>query len=240
MAHWHQLEVNAALEQLKSDADRGLSEVESRRRLVEYGVNELQADSGVSPLALLLEQFKNILVVILLVAVALSAFLGHTLEASAIAVIVLFAVLLGFIQEYRAERAIEALRKMAEPSATVIRDGKEIDIPSRELVPGDIIILLTGKKIPADGRIISAVNLKADEAALTGESVPVEKQSEPLENAELPVGDRRNMVFAGTALTYGRGPRPGCRHRLTHGIWQDRPDAKNGPNQQDTFAGQLG
>ena len=205
MANWHQLEVNTALEQLKSDATRGLTEVESRRRLVEYGVNELQADSGVSPLALLLEQFKNILVVILLVAVALSAFLGHTLEASAIAVIVLFAVLLGFIQEYRAERAIEALRKMAEPSATVIRDGKEIDIPSRELVPGDIIILLTGKKIPADGRIISAVNLKADEAALTGESVPVEKQSEPLENAELPVGDRRNMVFAGTALTYGRG-----------------------------------
>ena len=141
MALWHQLEVNAALEQLESDADRGLSEVESRRRLVEYGANELQADSGVSPLTLLLEQFKNILVVILLVAVALSAFLGHTVEASAIAIIVLFAVLLGFIQEYRAERAIEALRKMTEPSATVIRDGKEIDIPSRELVPGDVIIL---------------------------------------------------------------------------------------------------
>jgi Ca2+-transporting ATPase len=205
MALWHQLEVNAALAQLKSDAGRGLSEVESRRRLVEYGANELQADGRVSPLTLLLEQFKNILVVILLVAVALSAFLGHTIEASAIAVIVLFAVLLGFIQEYRAERAIDALRKMAEPSATVIRDGKEIDIPSRELVPGDIIILLTGKKVPADGRILSAVNLKADEAALTGESVPVEKQSEPLESVQLPVGDRCNMVYAGTALTYGRG-----------------------------------
>jgi Ca2+-transporting ATPase len=114
-------------------------------------------------------------------------------------------VLLGFIQEYRAERAIEALRKMAEPGATVIRDGKEIDIPSRELVPGDVILLLTGKKVPADGRIISVVNLKADEAALTGESVPVEKQSEPLESGQLPLGDRRNMVYAGTALTYGRG-----------------------------------
>src|SRR5574341_13086 len=172
MVLWHQLDASDALAQLKSDADRGLSEVESGRRLVEYGANELQADSRVSPLTLLLEQFKNILVVILLVAVALSAFLGHTIEASAIAVIVLLAVLLGFVQEYRAERAIEALRKMAEPSATVIRDGKGIDIPSRELVPGDIIILLTGNKVPADGRIISAVNLKADEAALTGESVP--------------------------------------------------------------------
>jgi Ca2+-transporting ATPase len=205
MVLWHQLDASAALTQLASDADRGLSEVESRRRLGEYGANELEVDSRISPVILLLEQFKNILVVILLVAVALSAFLGHTVEASAIAVIVLFAVLLGFVQEYRAERAIEALRKMAEPVATVIRDGMEIDIPSRELVPGDIIILLTGKKVPADGRIISAVNLQADEAALTGESLPVEKQSEPLESAELPVGDRRNMVYAGTALTYGRG-----------------------------------
>jgi P-type Ca2+ transporter type 2C len=205
MALWHQLEVNAALAQLESDAGRGLSEVECRRRFAEYGANELQSDNRVSPLTLLLEQFKNILVVILLVAVALSAFLGHTVEASAIAIIVLFAVLLGFVQEYRAERAIEALRKMTEPSATVIRDGKENDIPSRELVPGDVIILVIGKKVPADGRIISAVNLKADEAALTGESVPVEKQSEPLEGDELPVGDRRNMVYAGTALAYGRG-----------------------------------
>jgi P-type Ca2+ transporter type 2C len=205
MALWHQLTVDDALEQLESDAERGLSEIESRRRLVKYGPNELQGDIRVSPLTLLFEQFKNILVVILLAAVALSGFLGHTIEASAIAVIVLFAVLLGFIQEYRAERAIDALRKMAEPIATVIRDGKEIDIPSRELVPGDIIILLTGKKVPADGRIISAINLKADEAALTGESVPVEKQNEPLESAELPIGDRRNMVYAGTALRYGRG-----------------------------------
>jgi Ca2+-transporting ATPase len=205
MVLWHQLDASAALAQLASDAERGLSEVESRRRLGEYGANELEVDSRISAASLLLEQFKNILVVILLVAVALSAFLGHTIEASAIAVIVLFAVLLGFVQEYRAERAIEALRKMAEPGATVIRDGKEVDIPSRELVPGDIIILLTGEKVPADGRIISAVNLKADEAALTGESLPVEKQSEPLESAELPVGDRRNMVYAGTALTYGRG-----------------------------------
>ena len=205
MALWHQLDADAALEQLQSDADRGLSATVSWRRLLAYGPNELQAGHRVSPWTILLEQFKNVLVIILLVAVALSALLGHTIEAGAIAVIVLFAVLLGFVQEYRAERAIETLRKMAEPGATVIRDGKEIDIPSRELVPGDIIILLTGKKVPADGRIISAINLQADEAALTGESVPVEKQSERLESGDLPVGDRLNMVYAGTALTYGRG-----------------------------------
>ena len=205
MALWHQLEVTAAIQQLGSDADRGVSDTEAGLRLAEYGVNELQADGRVSPVALLLDQFKNVLVVILLLAVTFSVFLGHAVEAGAIAVIVLFAVLLGFVQEYRAERAIDALRKMAEPNATVIRDGKEIDIPSRELVPGDIIILLTGKKVPADARIISAVNLKADEAALTGESLPVEKQSAPLEGGDLPLGDRRNMVYAGTALTYGRG-----------------------------------
>jgi P-type Ca2+ transporter type 2C len=205
MALWHQLEAAAALEQLQSDADRGLSATVSWRRLLAYGPNELQAGHRVSPWTILLEQFKNVLVIILLVAVALSALLGHTIEAGAIAIIVLFAVLLGFVQEYRAERAIEALRKMAEPGATVIRDGKEIDIPSRELVPGDIIVLLTGKKVPADARILSAINLTADEAALTGESVPVEKQSESLESAALPVGDRLNMVYAGTALTCGRG-----------------------------------
>ena len=106
MVLWHQLDASAALAQLASDADRGLSEVEFRRRLGEYGANELEVNSRASPVILLLEQFKNILVVILLVAVVLSAFLGHTIEASAIAVIVLFAVLLGFVQEYRAERAI--------------------------------------------------------------------------------------------------------------------------------------
>ena len=173
--------------------------------LSEYGPNELQAAHRISPWTLLLQQFKNVLIIILLIATALSAFLGHEIEAIAIAVIVLFAVLLGFVQEYRAERAIEALRQMAAPTANVIRDGREIDIPARELVPGDVIILRAGDKIPADARLIEAVNLQIEEAALTGESVPVEKNTAPIDNPNPALGDRKNIAYAGTAATYGRG-----------------------------------
>ncbi|WP_337288397.1 cation-translocating P-type ATPase, partial [Candidatus Methylomirabilis sp.] len=122
-----------------------------------------------------------------------------------IAVIVLFACLLGFVQEYRAERATEALRQMAAPTATALRDREEIEIPARALVPGDVVLLRAGDKIPADVRLIEAVNLQIEEAALTGESVPVEKYATPLTNDELALGDRKNMAYAGTAATYGRG-----------------------------------
>jgi len=117
----------------------------------------------------------------------------------------LFAVILGFIQEFRAERAIEALREMAAPSATVIRDGRDERIPARDLVPGDLIVLSTGDKVPADARLTEAVNLQTVEAALTGESAPVEKHSAALQDEKLPPADQRNMAFAGTAVTYGRG-----------------------------------
>ena len=122
-----------------------------------------------------------------------------------IAVIVLFAVGLGFVQEYRAERAIEALKQMAAPTASVLRDGTEVKLPARDLVPGDVIILHTGDRVPADARLLEAVNLQVEEAALTGESMPVEKHTAPLAKDDLPVGDRKNMVYAGTAATYGRG-----------------------------------
>jgi len=200
MKQWYQLPAEDVLRQLASDATRGLSAAESRRRLLEYGPNELQAGHRVSPWAILLEQFKNVLVIILLFAVTLSAFLGHAIEASAIAVIVLFAVLLGFYQEYRAERAIDALRQMAAPNATVVRDGNETDIPARDLVPGDIVVLNTGNKVPADARVILALNLRTDEAALTGESLPVEKQTAAILKDDLSVGDRSNMIYAGTAV----------------------------------------
>ncbi|MBZ0168311.1 MAG: cation-translocating P-type ATPase, partial [Kofleriaceae bacterium] len=123
----------------------------------------------------------------------------------AIAVIVLFACLLGFVQEYRAERATEALRQMAAPTATALRDREEVEIPARALVPGDVVLLRAGNKIPADVRLIEAVNLQIEEAALTGESVPIEKYAAPLTNDELALGDRKNMAYAGTAATYGRG-----------------------------------
>ncbi len=205
MKNWWQLNTEETISSLASNAEQGLTDLDAIRRLAESGSNELRSTQRISPWSLLLEQFKNVLIIILLIATALSACLGHGLEAIAIAVIVLFAVVLGFIQEYRAERAIEALRKMAAPTATTVRNGKEIDIPARELVPGDVIILHAGNKVPADVRLLEAINLQVDEAALTGESVPVEKRTPPLCNAELGLGDRLNMAFAGTAVTYGRG-----------------------------------
>ncbi len=200
---WHALGVEEAFAQAAGDP-RGLSGAEAARRLAEVGPNELEAAERVSPWRLLAEQFRNVLVVILLVATGLSVALGHGLESLVIAVIVLFAVLLGFVQEYRAERAIESLRKLAAPVATVVRDGRELRVPARELVPGDLVVLRTGDKVPADGRLVEAVNLRLEEAALTGESVPVDKHVRALP-PDLGVGDRTNMVHAGTAATYGRG-----------------------------------
>lgn len=183
----------------------GLTLQEAGKRLEKHGPNEIQAAKRISAWQILLEQFKNILILILLGATILSLFLGHGVESIVIAVIVLFAVFLGFIQEYRAERAIEALREMAAPTASVLRDGAEVKIPARELVPGDVVILHTGDRIPADGRLLEAINLQIEEAALTGESVAVEKQTDALHGSDLGVGDRKNMVYAGTAATYGRG-----------------------------------
>jgi Ca2+-transporting ATPase len=201
---WHTLSIERVLERL-SVASSGLSTEEARLRLIEHGPNELVSADGVTPWAVLGNQFKNVLIIILLIATVISAFLGHAIESIAIAVIVLFAIVLGFIQEYRAERAIEALKKMAAPFATVLRDGEEIRLPSRDLVPGDIVILRVGDKVPADARIREVMNLQVDESSLTGESVSVEKQSIPLTEETLTIGDRHNMVYSGTVVTYGRG-----------------------------------
>lgn len=201
---WHALSNEAVFSRLKS-APTGLTSAEAAHRLTEHGPNEIQAASHISPWTILFEQFKNVLIVILLIATALSVFLGHGIEAVAIAVIVLFAILLGFVQEYRAERAIEALRRMAAPTATALRNGEEVDIPARDLVPGDVVLLRAGNKIPADVRLIEAVNLKIEEAALTGESVPVEKHAKILTIDKLTLGESKNMAYAGTSATYGRG-----------------------------------
>src|SRR5687768_4393617 len=201
---WHTLTVEEIFERLASGPS-GLTADEAAKRLQTHGPNELQARSHISPWSILFEQFKNVLIIILLLATALSAFLGHGVEAIAITVIVLFAVILGFVQEYRAERAIEALREMAAPTATVIRDGRERKINALELVPGDLILLATGDKVPADARLIEAVNLQTVEAPLTGESAPIQKHTSPIENERLPTGDRKNLVYAGTVVTYGRG-----------------------------------
>lgn len=201
--NWYNLEVSEVLTSLDSKRE-GLSQEEAQRRLAQCGPNELVEKEKISPWKILLEQFKNFLIIILLVAVALSAIMGEMADAIIIFVIVLFAAGLGFIQEYRAERAMEALKRMAAPMASVLRDGKETEISARELVPGDIVLLRTGDRIPADARLIEAVNLKIDEASLTGESVPVEKTNKVIPG-EISIGDRRNMAFMGTAAVYGRG-----------------------------------
>jgi len=203
-AAWHNVQTSDVLKQLGTD-DTGLSPEEANRRLQVHGPNELQAFERSSAWHTLAAQFKNVLVVILLAATLLSGLLGHGLEAAVIAVIVLLAVLLGFIQEYRAERALEALREMAAPLGHAIRGGVEIAVPARELVPGDLILLRAGDRVPADARVTLAVNLSIDEAALTGESAAVEKSSVRLEAPDLPLGDRRNMAYAGTLVTRGRG-----------------------------------
>ncbi|MBA7560858.1 MAG: HAD-IC family P-type ATPase [Dehalococcoidia bacterium] len=200
---WYRREAEDALSALKSRRD-GLAPPEAQKRLGRYGANELAEKKGVSPWTLFLQQFKSFLIIILLIAVVLSAVLGEVADAVIIGIIILFASGLGFFQEYRAERAMEALKRMAAPTASVRREGKEVEIPARELVPGDIIILRTGDKIAADARLIEAVNLKTGEAALTGESTPVEKEDSVI-GGEAPVGDRCNMVYMGTAVIGGRG-----------------------------------
>ncbi|MBI1920729.1 MAG: cation-translocating P-type ATPase [Geobacter sp.] len=202
--NWHQLTTDEVLDMFNSSR-QGLSTAEAAHRLAEQGTNELQPFHPVSPWTILLEQFRNVLIIILLVATAFSAFVGHGVEAAVIAVIVLFAVLLGFVQEYRAERAIESLRQMAVPTATVLRGDVEVEIPARDLVTGDLLLLRGGDRIAADGRLIETVNLQVEEAALTGESVTVEKHAAPLGSPGLALGDRTNMVYAGTAATCGKG-----------------------------------
>ncbi len=204
IAPWHTMDPQHILRELDTDPHQGLSEDEAQRRLERYGYNELRKDEKVSPFTLFINQFKNILIIILLIAIGLSALVGEVMDAAIIAVIVVFCAVLGFIQEYRAERALEALKKMLTPTVTVLRGGEEKEIFSRELVPGDILILEAGDRIPADARLIETHSLRCDEAPLTGESVPVGKEVKSLP-AEVRVSDRKNMVFTGSTVTFGRG-----------------------------------
>jgi Ca2+-transporting ATPase len=201
---WHTLSIDDAIGRLGTRAT-GLDTAEATRRLQAHGPNELETLATQSAWHTLFAQFKNALILILLSATIVSGFLGHTLEAIVITIIVLFAVLLGFIQEYRAGRALEALRRMAAPSAHALRDGEETMIPARDVVPGDVVVLRAGDRVPADARVIEAVNLAVDEAALTGESTAVQKVNTSLDDAGLALGDRTNMTYAGTLAVYGRG-----------------------------------
>ncbi|HWQ48084.1 MAG TPA: cation-translocating P-type ATPase [Methanosarcina sp.] len=200
---YYDQEINSVFEEL-GVSEAGLSFEETERRLKEYGENELKEKEKTSILKLFISQFKSILIIILIIASIVSALLGELIDAIVIIFTVFLAGILSFVQEYRAEKAIELLRSLTSPEATVIRDGIEKKISSKKLVPGDLIIIQTGDRIPADARVIKGFNLKTDESSLTGESVPVQKSIEALPS-ETPEADRTNMVYTGTAVAYGRG-----------------------------------
>jgi len=200
---WHSMKIDEAMRELNAKMD-GLSSEEVQKRLEEFGPNELKKEKGKSPVRLFLEQFTDILIIILLIATALSMAIGEVYDAIVIIAIVMACAVLGFTQEYKAEKALEALKKMTAPTATVLRDGKEMELETRDLVPGDIILLYTGDKVAADARLIEAINMKTDEAPLTGESTPVNKNVKPLPEETI-VSDRRNTLFTGTVVVYGRG-----------------------------------
>jgi Ca2+-transporting ATPase len=200
---WHAMEIEETIKQLDSK-ETGLNQEEVQKRLQEYGPNELKKEKGTSPIKLFIEQFTDILIIILLIATGLSIYLGELTDATVIIAIILACAILGFTEEYRSEKALEALKKMTAPTAMVLRGGKEVKVQASEIVPGDIILLYTGDKVSADARLIEAINLKTDEAPLTGESAPVNKDVTSLpEKTVLP--DRRNTVFTGTVVVYGRG-----------------------------------
>jgi Ca2+-transporting ATPase len=204
MAAWHTLTRERVYEQLNTSPN-GLDSEEVAQRRERYGPNELQERGLRSPLKVFLSQFTEIMVVVLLVAAVISFAIGEATDAIMILIIVILNAILGFTQEYRAERAMAALKELSVPTVRVRRDDQIREVEATTLVPGDVVLLEAGDRVPADGRIIESINLRAEEAALTGESVAVDKVDEPLEEENLPLGDRRNMVFMGTAIAYGRG-----------------------------------
>jgi Ca2+-transporting ATPase len=204
MTVWHTRPKEEIISHLQTSL-RGLSDAEASSRLEKHGFNSLQEKRQRSPLKMLLRQFTETMVVILIVAALLSGFLGKTTEAVAILAIVLLFGFLGFFQEYRAERAMAALNRMVVPLVRVRRNGITKEIPAKELVPGDVVEFEAGNVIAADLRVVQPYNLKIQEAALTGESEPVEKGAGPVNGEDVPLGDRKNMAYMGTVVTYGRG-----------------------------------
>ena len=202
---WHALGAEEVLKQLDTLADHGLSEEEAERRLETYGPNQLAEKPPITFWQMLYAQFNNFIVILLIIASIISAILGDYIEAAAIMAIVLLNATLGVIQERRAEQALAALRKLATPEAQVIREGSRKSVPSNLIVPGDVVLLEAGNFVPADIRLLEAVNLRVEEAALTGESVPVQKDAGLRLGANIPLGDRKNTAFMATLVNYGRG-----------------------------------
>jgi Ca2+-transporting ATPase len=205
MRNWWQFGVRELAEQLHSHSDYGLSQEEAALRLKQYGSNQLEEKKGRHPIWIFLDQFKNFIIWVLIGAALVSGFLKEWVDALAIVVIVILNAILGFVQEYRAEKSLAALKKLSSPSSKVIRDGKRHMIPSVELVPGDLVEIEAGDHVPADGRVVwHSANFSVQEASLTGESGSVSKTADPLHSEEIPLADRKNMVFAGTSAVSGK------------------------------------
>lgn len=204
MDDFHVLSKEDTLKKLNA-SEKGLAKSDVEERLAKHGYNEFKEGKTKSTLQKFIEQFKDVLVVILIIAAVISGALGEVADSVIILLVVILNAFLGVVQENKAEESLKALKKMAAPLALVIRDGISVEIPARELVPGDIVLLEAGKYVPADLRLIEASNLKIEESSLTGESVPVDKNNLLIEDSNVPLGDRKNMAFMSSMVTYGRG-----------------------------------
>jgi len=203
--HWHTLSAAEVAQQLETSHQTGLSAAKVSERRAQFGANALQEKRGRSVWHMLLAQFADFMIVVLIAAAIISGIVGDVQDTIAIIVIVILNAVIGFIQEYRAERAMAALKRMSEASARVLRDGEVQTVNASELVPGDVVLLEVGNVVPADFRIVEAAQLRIDESALTGESVAVEKQIHPVPHQDVPLGDKTCLAYKGTIVTYGRG-----------------------------------
>ncbi len=202
---WHAMSADEVLDRLETPPQTGLTTQQVEQRRKTYGTNELAEAPRTTFFQMVVGQLNNFVVILLIVAAVISAILGDNVEAAAIMAIVVLNAILGVVQESRAEEALAALKKLAAPEAQVLRDGRRVTVPAPQLVPGDIVYLEAGNFVPADLRLLEAMNLRIEEAALTGESVAVEKNSAGLIDPDLPLGDRKNTAFMGTTVIYGRG-----------------------------------
>jgi Ca2+-transporting ATPase len=203
--NWHVVTVEEALTHIQVDSGQGLSPEQVQHRLAVFGPNEIEEQAGKSPWKMLWDQVTDTMVLVLMAAAVISILISDWKDSIAIVAIVVLNAAIGFVQEYRAEQAMAALRQMASPHVRVRRGGEPQQIDTKDLVPGDLVFLEAGSKVPADARLIEVANLRVEEASLTGESEPVDKTNEGLDGENIPLGDRANMVYMGTIVTYGRG-----------------------------------
>jgi Ca2+-transporting ATPase len=203
---WHTKGAEVLVRELETDVSSGLTEQEAEDRIRRYGPNRLVEKKKKPLIVLFLEQLNSMLIFILIAAAAVSAVLGETTDTIVIVCVILLNAVIGVVQEAKAQKALDALKKLATPGAVVLREGRKREVPSEKVVPGDVVLIDAGRIVPCDIRLVETVNLKVEESALTGESVPAAKDADAtIEAPDTPLGDRKNMAFMSTVATYGRG-----------------------------------